>query len=98
MNQERLMTVLLGPYVTNKSYHLTEKFSYTVFKVLNNSTKAEIKNAVEILFNVTVRKVKTVNVKGKKRCFSRITGKTKNWKKAYVRLEKGHDITFVDSK
>jgi len=98
MNQEKLMTILLSPYVTNKAYDLAEKFSYTVFKVSNGATKYEIKKAIETLFDVKVIKVKTINVKGKTRHFSRITGKTKNWKKAYVRLKDGHDITFIDSK
>jgi large subunit ribosomal protein L23 len=98
MNQEKLMKVLVSPYVTNKAYDLADKFSYTVFKVSNNATKREIKTAVETLFNVKVQKVKTANIKGKIRHFSRITGRTKDWKKAYVRLEKGHDINFVDSK
>ena len=97
MNQERLMTVLLSPYVTNKAYDLADKFSYAVFKVSTDATKKEIKKAVEMLFEVKVQAVKTVNVKGKSRRFGRINGRTKNWKKAYVRLEDGHDISFVDA-
>ena len=98
MNQEKLMTVLLSPHVTNKAYYLADKLSYTVFKVSKDATKKQIKIAVENLFDVKVQKVKTVNIKGKLRRSSNITGKTKDWKKAYVRLKKGHDITFVDPK
>lgn len=97
MNQERLLTVLLSPYVTNKAYDMADKFSYAVFKVATNATKKEIKQAVEMLFEVKVEAVKTLNVKGKSRRSGRISGRTKNWKKAYVRLQEGHDISFVDA-
>lgn len=97
MNQERLLTVLLSPYVTNKADYMADKFSYAVFKVATNAKKKEIKQAVELLFEVKVEAVKTVNVKGKSRRFSRVKGRTKNWKKAYVRLQKGHDISFMDA-
>ena len=93
---KRLYSILLSPCVTNKSCHISEKFSYVVFKVLKNSTKKEIKKAVETLFNVRVLIVRTLNVKGTSRVFKRISGKTKSWKKAYVRLESGHGINFVD--
>lgn len=95
MNQERLLKVLLSPYVTNKTYELTERSSYVVFKVDTGANKKEIKKAVEMLFEVKVEDVKTVKVKGKKRRFSRIEGRTKDWKKAYIRLAEGHNINFI---
>jgi large subunit ribosomal protein L23 len=93
---KRLYSILLSPCVTNKSCYISEKFSYVAFKVLKNSTKKEIKKAVEVLFNVKVLMVKTLNVKGTSRVFKGTSGKTKSWKKAYVRLEPGHGINFVD--
>jgi large subunit ribosomal protein L23 len=93
---KKLYSILLSPCVTNKSSYIYEKFSCVVFKVLKSSTKKEIKKAVEILFNVKVLMVRTLNVKGTSRIFKRTNGKTKNWKKAYVRLESGHGINFVD--
>lgn len=100
MNQEKLMQILLSPHVTNKAYNLADKFLFSVFKVATYATKKEIKESVQSLFEVKVKAVKTLNVKGKSGRFgrSRTNGKTKNWKKAYVRLEDGYDISFVDSK
>lgn len=96
MNNERLLRVILGPHVTNKSYEVNDnQDAYVVFKVLNNATKYEIKKAVQLLFEVIVEVVRTVNVKGKARRFGRIMGKTKNWKKAYVKLQAGHKINFI---
>lgn len=95
MNEERLMQVILSPHVTNKSHDISEKTTYVVFKVATSSTKLEIKKATEMLFGVKVNAVKTVKVKGKSRLFSRIKGRTKDWKKAYVRLCEGHDINFI---
>lgn len=95
MNQERLLKVLLTPHVTNKAYEAAERASYVVFKVATDATKKEIKKAVEMLFEVQVEDVKTVNVKGKARRFGRIEGRTKDWKKAYIRLQEGHDINFI---
>lgn len=98
MNNEKLIgRVLLCPHVTNKSHEITENSPYVVFKVVRDANKKEIKKAVEMLFEVSVRDVKTVKVKGKTRRFSRIKGKTKDWKKAYIRLQEGHNINFVGS-
>ena len=97
MNQERLLKMLLSPHVTNKTYEVAERSSYVVFKVVTDATKKEIKKAVEMLFEVQVEDVKTVNVKGKSRRFGRIEGRTKDWKKAYIRLAEGHNINFIGS-
>ena len=50
MNQERLMKVILAPVVSEKSNLLAEKRNQMTFKVLPDSTKSEIKAAVELLF------------------------------------------------
>ncbi len=95
MNKERLLKVLLGPHVSDKAYAAADKDSQVVFKVVADATKLEIRKAVEALFEVKVDAVSTVNVKGKKRRFGKIEGRTKDWKKAYVSLAEGHDIDFA---
>lgn len=94
MNQERLLTVLLGPHISEKATMVAEKSNQIVFKVAKNATKNEVKAAVEKLFNVKVKAVSVANVKGKTRRFGQINGKRKDWKKAYVALEAGQDINF----
>lgn len=95
MNQERLMKVLVGPHTSEKSNVVAEKHNQVVFKVLPSATKQEIKHAVELMFKVQVDSVSTANVKGKTRRFGQITGRRNDWKKAYVSLAEGQDISFV---
>lgn len=95
MSKERLMKVLLSPCVTDKSYRVADAGNQVVFKVATDSTKREIKAAVELLFEVKVEAVRTINVKGKSRRFGKTQGRTKDWKKAFVRLEAGQDINFI---
>ena len=92
MNTERLTQVLVAPHISEKTAGLADDKNQHVFKVLPNANKQEIKSAVEQLFNVKVAAVRTVNVKGKAKRFGRAMGKRSDWKKAYVRLEEGHDI------
>ncbi len=95
VGMERLSQVLIAPHVSEKSAILADSASQHVFKVLPNASKQEIKNAVEQLFQVKVASVRTVNVRGKNKRFGRVMGKRSDWKKAYVRLEDGHDIDFT---
>ena len=90
MNQERLMTVLLGPHISIAA----DKNNQHAFKVIPCAKKQEIKKAVEKLFDVKVAAVNTINMKGKCKRFGQRTGKRSDWKKAIVTLEAGHDIDF----
>ena len=93
-NQERLMQVLLAPTVSEKSTFVGERNNQVVFRVADDATKPEIKAAVELLFKVKVKSVQVANVKGKEKRTGRITGRRRNWKKAYVSLAKGQEINF----
>lgn len=95
MNKERLMKVLLGPLISEKSTRMSERDKQFAFKVLRDSTKAEIKNAVEMLFEVKVKKVQVINMDGKTRTYKQIPGRKNHWKKAYVSLQEGYDINFA---
>jgi large subunit ribosomal protein L23 len=97
MNPERLMKILVSPYLSEKSTALGEKHNQVVFKVLPDATKTEIKLAVEKLFNVTVTDVTTAHVKGKNKRFKQILGKRSDWKKAFVSLKEGDSIKFVNT-
>ncbi|MCL6417165.1 50S ribosomal protein L23 [Aestuariirhabdus sp. Z084] len=97
MNQERVFQVLQGPHISEKATLLAETQGQYVFKVSKDATKLEIKKAVEQLFEVKVKSVATLNVKGKTKRTARGMGKRADWKKAYVRLEQGQDIDFADA-
>jgi large subunit ribosomal protein L23 len=88
------MQVLVAPHVSEKSTIAADKAAQHVFKVLPGATKIEIKKAVELMFDVKVDSVQVVNVKGKTKRFQQQLGKRKDYKKAYVRLAAGQDISF----
>lgn len=94
MSKERLMKVLLSPLVSEKSATAADAARQFTFKVTTDATKPEIAKAVELLFDVEVDKVQTINVNGKSKRFGQMQGKRKDWKKAMVRLKEGHDIDF----
>jgi large subunit ribosomal protein L23 len=95
LNQERLMTILVGPHVSEKSTLVAEKSNQIVFRVRTDSTKKEILKAVEMMFEVKVDSVQVVNCQGKKKRFGQTMGKRVDWKKAYVTLAEGSDINFA---
>ncbi len=94
MNKERLYQVLLAPHVSEKA-SIAGESNQVVFKVATTATKLEIKKAVESLFEVKVKSVCTLNVKGKVKRFGKTLGSRNDWKKAYVTLHEGFDIDFM---
>ncbi len=95
MNAERLMMVLREPHTSEKATVMADKFKQFTFKVLKNATKNEIKMAVEHIFNVKVKNVSVINVKGKAKRFKQTSGKRSDWKKAFVSLHADQDIDFT---
>ena len=88
--------IILKPVITEESMMGTAFKKYT-FKVKKNANKAEIKKAVEEVFDVKVAKVNTMNCKGHLRRYGRYEGYTRSWKKAYVQLtEKSKPIEFFE--
>lgn len=96
MNDIRLYNVLLGPHTTEKSVLAAEKRREITFKVAVDANKAEIKQAVEKLFNVAVTAVRTTNVQGKRKRFKQVKGVRSDWKKASVSLKEGQDINIAE--
>lgn len=97
MSQERLMKVLLAPLVSEKTARLADGNRQFVFRVLTDATKPEIRQAVELMFEVKVANVQVTNMKGKTKRFGQMNGRRANWKKAYVTLQEGHDIDFMEA-
>ena len=94
-SNERLMTVLLAPVISEKGKFIADKFEQVVFRVQPDASKPEIKAAVELMFKVEVESVQVSNVKGKEKRFGRFIGRRRNWKKAYVCLKPGQEINFA---
>jgi large subunit ribosomal protein L23 len=95
MSNNRLMQVLLAPRVTEKSTRIGEQSNQYVFRVVTDAEKSEVRDAVELLFGVSVESVRIVNVKGKNKAFRNRQGKRSDWKKAYVRVQEGQVIDFL---
>jgi large subunit ribosomal protein L23 len=94
LRQERLMTVIQGPHLSEKAHNAAES-NQVVFKVRTDATKAEIRQAVEMLFEVKVDDVTVVNCRGKVKRFGARAGRRNDWKKAYVRLSEDSQIDFM---
>jgi large subunit ribosomal protein L23 len=95
MNQAQLMDVLLAPHVSEKTTLVGDAHNQHTFKVRRNASKLDISRAVELMFDVKVRSVSTVSVRGKQKRFGGRPGRQANWKKAYVTLAAGDDINFA---
>ncbi len=92
--KERWYDIILGPLVTEKSTQGSEMNQVT-FKVALDATKPEIKKAVESLFEVKVKQVNTIRMKGKVKRFKGHLGKRSSWKKAIISLAEGETIDMM---
>jgi len=101
MPELRLEDVIRRPVITEKNSFLMAQDQYT-FEVHSDSTKIQIKAAVEDAFGVKVKAVNTLNVKPKKKSrfvrggAGRISGETRGWKKAIVTLNPGERIDLFE--
>lgn len=95
IQQIKLASIISAPIVSEKSAIVADKGNQFVFKVAKSATKLQIKNAVELMFEVKVDSVRVLNVKGKVKRFGRALGKRSDWKKAYVKLQSGHNIELA---
>jgi large subunit ribosomal protein L23 len=93
--QIKLANLLVAPIISEKSTTVADQSNQFVFKVNKSATKNQIKNAVELMFDVKVESVRVLNVKGKIKRFGRSLGKRSDWKKAYVKLQSGHNIELA---
>ncbi len=84
------------PYITEKSVLLKEQGNKVVFRVAKDANKVELKNAIESIFKVTVVKIATINVKGKRKRQGRWEGRRPDWKKAIVTLKKDDKIEYFE--
>jgi large subunit ribosomal protein L23 len=94
MNREQLMSVLIAPHVTEKTSLAMQNHNQYTFRVRRDASKTDIRKAIELMFDVKVAGVQVVNEPGKSRRFGRSTGRTQDWKKAYVSLSPGQTIDY----
>ncbi len=88
--------VIIRPVVTERSTIAMDEQNTVTFVVAKDANKIEIRRAVESLFDVKVRKVRTMNVRGKWRRVGRSLGKKPGYKKAIVKLAEGERIDVYE--
>ncbi len=92
---KNLNNVLQGPCLTEKAALLQESDGKVVLKVHPKANKIEIKRAVEKMFKVKVKDVRTASMHGKQKRVGKHVGRSNDWKKAYITLLEG-EINFTD--
>jgi large subunit ribosomal protein L23 len=95
MSTVNMYEVIRAPRVSEKTARLQEISNQYVFEVAKTATKADIKVAVEKIFDVQVKAVNVVNVKGKTKTFKFRQGRRGDWRKAYVTLAEGQSIDVM---
>lgn len=95
MSNAKILGVIRAPRISEKTARLQELSNQYVFEVAKDATKADVKQAVESLFNVKVEAVNVVNVKGKSKAFRFRAGRRADMRKAYVRLAEGQTIDVM---
>jgi len=86
--------IVIRPVVTEKAYNMQADNTYT-FEVAPGANKAEIKDAIETLFDVKVVDVRTIPKRGKLRRRRWKVGRTRRWKKAMVKLAPEHTLDIM---
>ena len=88
--------LIKGPIITEKGALASSVDNCVVFSVHPKANKLEIKSAVESIFDVKVKSVRTMNCDGKLKRVGRNVGHQRNWKKAYISLQEGSSIDFIE--
>ena len=94
--KENKFGILRRPLITEKAAVIGSLANCVVFDVHLKANKTEIKSAVENVFEVKVKSVRTMNYLGKVKRKGKHVGREKSWKKAYVYLKEGNTIDFVE--
>ena len=96
-------SIILRPILSEKGTSLSETQNKFIFQVEKQSNKLEIKKAVEEKSKVKIKKVATLNIKGKNKNMTiksnghilRTNGNRSSWKKAIITLAKGFSIDML---
>lgn len=89
------LEILKRPVITEKSTSQQEKSIYT-FEVAKGASKQQIKEAVELAFNVNVVRVNVITMPAKWRGPGRRRSQVSPWKKAIVTIKQGQKIEYFE--
>ncbi len=88
--------VIVQPLLTEKGTLLKDTQNQYIFSVHPEANKIQVKQAIELIFDVKVRKVATMNRLGKMRRLRQRAGRRPSWKRAVVSLEAGHELELFE--
>lgn len=91
-----LYSVIRKPMLTEKCHDLKEKYNQVAFQIDRRANKVQVKEAVEKIFKVKVKRVNVMNMAGKKKRLGRNMGKRSDWRKAVVTLMPGETIDIIE--
>ncbi len=91
-----IFDVIRAPQMSEKTLSLKEEANQFAFQVDQRANKIQIKESIEKSFKVKVLKVRTMNVRGKKKRLGRYQGLRSSWKKALVTLKEGDTIEYFE--
>lgn len=83
--------IILEPWITEKS-HVQMAMNKYIFRVRPEADKKEIRNAVQVMYNVKVIDINIINIPSKKRTYGRFVGRKSGYKKAIITLKEGDKI------
>ncbi len=89
-------SIVIRPVVTERSTELADSRDTYTFVVARDANKIEIRNAIETMFGVRVKDVRTMNYRGKLRRVGRSLGRRPGYKKALVKLAEGERIDVYE--
>ena len=90
--KDEIYGIVVRPLVTEKGTHQSQTLRAYAFEVAATANKAQVKQAIEKIYDVKVLEVRTANRKGKPRRTGYTRGKTRHWKKAVVVLHPEYHI------
>ena len=90
-------TIIKRPILTEKATAAREATNTYTFRVATGATKVQIRQAVESIFSVQVKSVRTVNVPSRPKRQGAFQGRRSGWKKAYVSLKTGESIALIEN-
>ncbi len=88
--------VLQSPVITEKSALASTQSNTVTFRVDRRATKGEVREAIERIYKVDVKAIRTINYLGKVKRTKAASGRRANYKKAYVSLKQGQTIDVVE--
>lgn len=92
INEQNLLKNFFVPHRSEKVSYVLKKNNVIVLKLKGKLKKSEIKLIIKKTFNIEILSINTLISKGKKKKYKQRVGRTKNWKKIYIKVKSGQNL------